>query len=416
MDDPMLFNMHTLPSGMRLFFQRRPHLSWVGCEVVVWAGTRLCPPGKEELAHLVEHVIGCSTEGYPVLNMTQLVKWHESQHWHMNLGTTDFEYATYGGSAPIPNFEGMLQYLNAYIRRPTFAQGFEHELEIMKNERTEQGRSTEQVKAFHLMYSSLYRDPQMVSWLNDESDLDQLTMDDARAFHRQYYDCPNMDIIMVGGIEESEAIELVNRAFPPGGTTMRREPRRPDRTLITPRRKTHVLRKKGDKRKAANRPTSVSLGWYWIAPPGSDDAVTLTCDCLDQLIEERIREKWMLNYSASTEYEFYEDHRRVTIETTVNPDYEHRVRQLLIETLRDTEAIIAEIPERKAAYVRSYDVYDPDVDTTIEHAINDLLLCGRIHTVAESVTEYCSVTEDQVRQVLKDIINPERYFLDIEEI
>jgi len=46
MDDPMLFSKHALPSGMEMYYQYRPHLSWVGCEVIIWAGTRHCPDGK----------------------------------------------------------------------------------------------------------------------------------------------------------------------------------------------------------------------------------------------------------------------------------------------------------------------------------------------------------------------------------
>ena len=347
--------------------------------------------------------------------MTQLVKWHESQHWQVNLGTTDIDCCTYGGYAPISAFEPMLNYLNALLRKPTLTGGLEHELAIMNNERTDQGWSSGQVDSMKIRYKALYRDNQIVSWLVNGSDLNELTIEDAQAFHRQYYDCPNMTIIMVGGLPEAEAVSMVMRAFPLSTTTVARPVRQEPRMLINPRPRTNIIRKTGDQRKRSNNPLSVTLSWFWIVPPGGDDAIQVTIDCLEQLFEERIREKWTLNYGASTEFASHEDHRRVEIETTVSPDYEHRVRRLFIHTLRDADAVVAELPERKAAYRRSHDVYDPDVQTTLESAVNDLVSKNHIRTLAESIAAYEAVTEHDVRRVLAEILCPERYFLEVEE-
>ena len=175
------------------------------------------------------------------------------------------------------------------------------------------------------------------------------------------------------------------------------------------------MRKKGDKRRKRNRPTSTTLSWFWIVPPGGNDAVELTLDCLEQLFEDRIREKWTLNYGMSVSYEYYQGHRRIEVETTVAPEYEHRVRTLFIETLRDIPAVLAEVPERKSNFRKTHEVFDQEVDSTIENAVYDLLSIGRIQPIAEAVASYEAVTEDEVRRVLTEILCPERYFLEIEE-
>src|ERR1051325_3835167 len=54
MNDPLSFSEHLLPCGMKLLYQPR-NLRWFGASLLVGCGQRHDPPGKEELAHLLEH-------------------------------------------------------------------------------------------------------------------------------------------------------------------------------------------------------------------------------------------------------------------------------------------------------------------------------------------------------------------------
>jgi insulinase (Peptidase family M16) len=58
------FTSTTLPNGLTVYVQPRK-VSWVYVGIVVHAGAKEDPPGRQGLAHLVEHLVSENIEGLP---------------------------------------------------------------------------------------------------------------------------------------------------------------------------------------------------------------------------------------------------------------------------------------------------------------------------------------------------------------
>jgi len=60
-----MFSKTTLENGLKIITHEQPGVESVYVDVEVSAGSKYCPPGKEGLAHFVEHMVMNGTKNYP---------------------------------------------------------------------------------------------------------------------------------------------------------------------------------------------------------------------------------------------------------------------------------------------------------------------------------------------------------------
>ena len=68
------FHHLVLPNGLTLSVQERPEVSWFYTGVVIHAGAREDPKGRQELAHLVEHLVSENVAGMTFPQLEQRLK------------------------------------------------------------------------------------------------------------------------------------------------------------------------------------------------------------------------------------------------------------------------------------------------------------------------------------------------------
>ncbi|HSD12420.1 MAG TPA: insulinase family protein [Patescibacteria group bacterium] len=406
--DPMSFTTHVLPSGLRLFFQHRP-LPFTGCKLAVHAGSRHDPPGKEELMHLLEHLLSSGTKGRPKMSLIELERWLRDQRFHCELGETHLDYCAYGGKAANERFEPLLRFLHDLTLEPALDSDLEKERDIIRREREEaaspEERETDKVRR-RAVYGA-HRLAQVESWAEDAV-LDGLTLDDAREAHARYYDPANMTLTVVGGADEDEVLRAVSGIFVPGRPDFVPTPRPEPMTFAVPDPREYRQPKEG-------RVTKVEVRYLWHFPPGDRIPLIMIRNALSETLLDRIREKLRASYSVSVDDHTCADHRIFSVVTQVAPKKVDVARAIIEEAMADVPAVVADLPARKDEYRLALEFLELDADETLERATGAAVLSGRTRSVADFLAALDATTEADVARLMAGDLAPGRAYVELVE-
>src|SRR5258708_19438485 len=121
------------PSGLRVLFEKDAAAGVIGMVTVVGVGSASDPPGKEGLAHFVEHLAFRARHRQGPSVWTQLVRWGATG---VN-ASTDFEATTYHEFAPKERLESLVQLESDRFTNPLEGVDevtFTIEREVVRNE------------------------------------------------------------------------------------------------------------------------------------------------------------------------------------------------------------------------------------------------------------------------------------------
>lgn len=178
--------------------------TWYRC------GSRDEIEGKTGVAHLLEHLMFGATRDYAIGEFDRRM---EEAGAETNAATsTDFTY--YYENLPREAFEDALMLEASRMRRLIIGrQEIETEREVVENERRlyidddVEGRSVEHLYALAFREHG-YKHPTL-GWLED---IRGLRAKDCLEFYRRFYAPNNASLIVVGDIEEDEALALIERS------------------------------------------------------------------------------------------------------------------------------------------------------------------------------------------------------------
>jgi len=200
------------PSGLRLFFE--PDYSQPSAMVttVVGVGSAADPPGKEGLAHLVEHLWFRAEypEGLSVGD--RLVAFGGSFKAYTARDTTTFYVVAAGPSLPalLQLEAARLTARLAGVRDEVFVR----EREVVRNELRQFRETTVGGRVNDVLMEMLY--PLEHTYhrpiIGTHASLDTLTLTDARAFADAHYRADNTTIVVTGDFVDARA--LIAQAFP----------------------------------------------------------------------------------------------------------------------------------------------------------------------------------------------------------
>ncbi len=409
--DLFAFTAHTLPSGMRVYHQHRP-LPFFGCKLMVHAGSRHDPPGKEELMHLLEHLLSSGTQGRPKLSLVELERWISGQRFECALGETQMDFSAYGGKASANRLGPLLEFLRDLTLRPTLDSDLEKEREIIRRERDEatspEERETETVRR-RAVYGPSSRMAAVGGWAEDEA-LDALTLDDARDAHRRYYRPGNMSLIVVGGVEDREVFATAEKLFSDEDPHYVRPCRPPPMTFAVPDPREHVQRKDG------GRVTKMGVSYLWHLPPVERLPLVLVRSALAESLMDRVREKLRATYNVDVNDLTLADHRIFSVTTQVAPKKVDVVRGIIEETMRDADAVCRELARLKDEYRLTVEFMELDIGETLDRAaIAVNATDARPRTVAEALALLDGIDEAAVADVMTTHLSPERAFVELIE-
>jgi len=202
--------IHRLNQGLTVIHQYLPNNPVTVTDVWVKAGALLEPPSWQGIAHFVEHMIfkGSSLVKPGVFDqvveenggMTNAGTSHDYAHFFL---TTATEYL----NQTLPFLAEIL--LQAEIDEEEFYREREVVLEELKS-----CYDDPDFISFQMLSASLYHvHPYGECILGTEELLYKHTPQRLRCFHQTHYQPQNMTVVMVGGMPENQALELLNETF-----------------------------------------------------------------------------------------------------------------------------------------------------------------------------------------------------------
>ncbi|MBD2213272.1 insulinase family protein [Calothrix sp. FACHB-156] len=199
-----------LDNGLTFIHQEIPTTPVVVADVWVRAGATLEPEPWFGMAHFLEHMIFKGTASLP----PGVFDYNIENKGGVSNAATSYDYAHYSLTTAalylhetLPNLSELL--LNAAIPDNEFIR--------------ERDVVLEEIRSYHddpdwlgfqaLLQSVYHQHPYGRSVLGTEKQLMQQSPEAMRCFHRAHYQPENMTVVIVGGINQHSALDLVNYSF-----------------------------------------------------------------------------------------------------------------------------------------------------------------------------------------------------------
>jgi predicted Zn-dependent peptidase len=199
-----------LDNGLTFIHQEIATTPVVVADVWVRAGATLEPEPWFGMAHFLEHMIFKGTETLP----PGVFDYNIENRGGVSHAATSYDYAHYCLTTAAPDLEETLPHLgelllNAAIREDEFLRERDVVLEEIRSYHDDPDWI-----GFQALIQSVYqRHPYGRSVLGTERELMQQSPEAMRCFHRAHYQPENMTVVIVGGISQHSALDLVNRTF-----------------------------------------------------------------------------------------------------------------------------------------------------------------------------------------------------------
>ena len=221
---------HTLANGLRVVLSA-DHAAPIICVAVYYrVGMRVEPRGRTGFAHLFEHLMFQGSESMAKMEIARLV---QENGGNLN-GSTRYDFTNYFESRPAHTLDLALWMEADRMRGPVITQAeLDNQRDVVKNEI--------RVNVLNRPYGSFpwieMQAAAFTNWHNshngygDMADLDAASLEDVQSFFRDYYSPANAVLVVVGDIEEQQAIDLARKYFedipaaPPPVPADVREPR-----------------------------------------------------------------------------------------------------------------------------------------------------------------------------------------------
>ena len=200
----------TLDNGLTLIHHYVPATPVAVVDVWVRAGAIAEPDPWSGMAHFLEHMIFKGTDCIGPGVFDRVI---ESRGGLTNAATSH-DYAHYFITTAAQYLEDTLPYLAELLLNASIpADEFVREREVVLEE-IHQAFDNPDWLGFHRLTESVYQQhPYGRPILGTETKLMQRSPEEMRCFHREHYHPENMSVVVVGGVSQLQAVELVNDAF-----------------------------------------------------------------------------------------------------------------------------------------------------------------------------------------------------------
>ncbi len=199
-----------LDNGLTVIHQYIPVTPVVVVDVWVEGGAILEPDDWCGMAHFLEHMIFKGTKKIPPGEFD----WVIENYGGSTNAATSHDYAHFYLTTDREHLKDTLPYLAEIL---LFAEIADEDFYCEKEVVLEEMRSCyddPDWTVYQTLVESLYRThPYGRPILGDEERILRMTPNQMRCFHRTYYQPENMTVVIVGGIEESEALDIVFEHF-----------------------------------------------------------------------------------------------------------------------------------------------------------------------------------------------------------
>lgn len=203
-------NILKLDNGLTIIHQYISATPVVVLDVWVRAGARQEPDHWSGMAHFLEHMIFKGTEKLGPGIFDQIIE----NRGGMANAATSHDYAHFFVTTAAQYLEEIVSALAELLLRASIPESeFTRELEVVLEEIRQSQDCPDSVGFQALMENVYQRHPYRRAILGTEELLRQREVNEMRCFHHNHYQPENMAVVVVGGVERSQVIDLVSTAF-----------------------------------------------------------------------------------------------------------------------------------------------------------------------------------------------------------
>jgi zinc protease len=203
-------NAWKLNNGLRVIHQRIAATPVVALDAWVRAGATLEPDSWSGMAHFLEHMIFKGTESIAPGEFDRIIE----NRGGITNAATSHDYAHFFVTAAADYLAETAQPLAELLLRASIPDlEFDRERDVVLEE-IRQAQDNPDWLGFQAMMETVYQQhPYRRSVLGTEELLMSRTPHEMRCFHRSHYQPENMTVVIVGGIDEDQAREVIGQAF-----------------------------------------------------------------------------------------------------------------------------------------------------------------------------------------------------------
>ena len=232
---PIGYTTRTLANGLRVYAIRDTATANVSVQMWYDVGSKDDPAGRSGFAHLFQHILSRVTRNIPHGELSRIV---EEQAGGTRNASTGPDTTNYYETVPANQLEAMLWAHAERMGRSVLDQSvFDAERNIVKEEMRQRVLSQPygRLQRYHLFDNSFTAHPYRRSGIGTMADLDAATLEDARAFHANFYRPDNAILIVSGNFDQAQLDRWVDEhlgALPrPNRPILRHRSNEPPRTV-----------------------------------------------------------------------------------------------------------------------------------------------------------------------------------------
>jgi predicted Zn-dependent peptidase len=401
-----------LDNGLTVIHQHISASPVVVADVWVRAGASREPESWFGMAHFLEHMIFKGTELLPPGAFDYVI---ENQGGMTNAATSH-DYAHFFITTAAPYLETTLPYLAELLLNAAIPDDeFVRERDVVLEEIRACADDPDML-AFQALSESIYQGhPYGRPVLGTQQELLQMSAENMRAFHRAHYQPENMTVVVVGGIGQEEALEIVSQSFENFAE--------PSYCPVSPPAKEPVLAGVRRQQMYLPRLEQARLLMAWTGPGVEQIRTAYGLDLLSVLLAHGrtsrlvrdLREEQRLVREVNSSFSLQKESSLFSINVWLEPEEVETVESVIRAHLEDLQS--TPISEQELARAQRLLCNDYAFSTETPHQLTGLY--GYYNTIAQaelSVTytqQIKSFDAHQLQNLAQDYLSPHHYAVTI---
>ncbi len=401
-----------LDNGLTFIHQEIPATPVVVADIWVRAGANLEPEPWFGMAHFLEHMIFKGTDTLAPGEFDYNIE----KMGGVSNAATSHDYAHYYLATATPYLADTLPHLGELLRNAAIsADEFIRERDVVLEEIRACADDPDAI-GFEALLKNVYQNhPYGRSILGTEHDLMQHSPEAMRCFHRSHYQPENMTVVVVGGVEQDTAWEIVNRTF----TEFSDDANFPVSEKIAPPIITGIQKQE----LILPRLEQARLMMAWVAPGveqlkdanGLDLLSVILAQGRTSRLVHDLREDKQLVQAICSNFSLQRESSLLTITAWLEPEYLDRVENLIQEHLHNLQTTGISEQELKRTQISLCNDYAFATETP-----NQLTsLYGYYNTIAQAelaVTypqQIQSFDTQELQKLAQNYLSPQNYAVTI---
>lgn len=208
---PIAYTTRTLPNGLKVYAIRDTGTANVHVQMFYDVGSQDDPAGRSGFAHLFEHILSRVTRNIAPGQLSRIV---EEEAGGTRNASTSPDTTRYYETVPANQLEAMLWAHAERMGRSVLDQSvFDAERSIVKEEMRQRvlAEPYGRLQRYHLFQNTFVDHPYQRSGIGTVGDLDAASLEDARAFHENYYRPDNATLIVSGNFDPAQLDRWIDR-------------------------------------------------------------------------------------------------------------------------------------------------------------------------------------------------------------